>query len=410
MTDKKSPIRSFDQISTDLLETISNKCYSPETINNYRRALSRIDKFMEMEGFHSYSEEVGEAFITSRVATSYISDSHFQFMQMVIRRLNDVIEGNSFRLIKPEPLIQPPPQYSEALDLYLQHCVNIDNNMENTVSWKRSVCSKFLWFISELGCSNYSDINTNYICRAIVRHTNKDAYAIIKAFIQYLYDTGILEFDYSGIIPKYSRGKVLPTAYSNDEVRRLEAIIDWSSKTGKRDYASLLLATRLGLRAGDIVSLTFEKVDFTSNTINLNQEKTNQPLTLPLLPEIKKAIDEYIHYARPSSDSEFIFLRANAPYERMSTGVMRHAITKYFLAAGINISDKKHGSHSLRSSLASSMVNDGTPYEVVRRLLGHNDPNAVKYYARVDIENLRPYAIDVPPPSGRFEDLLTGRE
>ena len=55
------------------------------------------------------------------------------------------------------------------------------------------------------------------------------------------------------------------------------------------------------------------------------------------------------------------------------------------------------------------MVNDGISYEVVRRLLGHKDPNAIKHYAKVDIDNLRAYAIDVPAPSGNFEVLLEGR-
>jgi len=45
----------------------------------------------------------------------------------------------------------------------------------------------------------------------------------------------------------------------------------------------------------------------------------------------------------------------------------------------------------------------------VRRLLGHHDPDAIKHYAKIDIDNLRCCAIDVPPPSGNFEALLEGR-
>jgi integrase len=214
--------------------------------------------------------------------------------------------------------------------------------------------------------------------------------------------------DYSGIIPKHSRGKVLPTIYSADEVRRLEATVDQSTNAGMRDYAVLLLATRLGLRSGDIVGLTYDNVDFVGNSISLTQEKTKHPLTLPLLPEIRTALKEYIQYARPDSNSNFIFLSANAPFSRMTTSAMRHALTASFISAGINISGKKHGPHSLRSSLASSMVNDGVPYEVIRRLLGHHDPNAVKHYAKIDIENLRSCAIDVPRPSGNFKAILEG--
>jgi site-specific recombinase XerD len=80
----------------------------------------------------------------------------------------------------------------------------------------------------------------------------------------------------------------------------------------------------------------------------------------------------------------------------------------YFTSAGVSISGKKHGPHALRSSLASSMINGGVSYEVTRHMLGHYDPEAIKHYAKVDIENLRSYAIDIPEPSGVFEEILNG--
>jgi site-specific recombinase XerD len=322
--------------------------------------------------------------------------------------LNDVNVGIEYQLIRPNATLPVPMHLSDPLESYLRFCTSIGNR-ESTITWKRSICVKFLYFLSDLGCSDAQEINSSYICRAIIHHSNKDAYAIVREFLRYLHEIGTLKLDYSGIIPKYNRGKVLPTTYSIDEVRCLEASVDRSSKVGKRDYAVLLLATRLGLRSGDIVGLTFDKIDFIGNNINLTQEKTKHPLTLPLLPEIRAAIGEYVQYARPDSDSEFIFLSMSAPFGKMTTGSTRHMLNRYFLAAGINIKDKKHGLHSMRSSLASSMVNDGVPYEVLRRLLGHRDPNAVKHYAKIDIENLRNCAIDVPFPSGNFKALLEGR-
>ena len=56
--------------------------------------------------------------------------------------------------------------------------------------------------------------------------------------------------------------------------------------------------------------------------------------------------------------------------------------------------------------MATSMVNDNVPYDAVRKTLGHSDPNAIKHYAKNDLENLRRCALDVPPASGRFLELL----
>ena len=77
--------------------------------------------------------------------------------------------------------------------------------------------------------------------------------------------------------------------------------------------------------------------------------------------------------------------------------------------ASVDTAGKHHGPHSLRASMATSMVNDSVPYDAVRKALGHSDPNAIKHYAKNDLENLRRCALDVPAASGILLDFL-GRE
>ena len=77
--------------------------------------------------------------------------------------------------------------------------------------------------------------------------------------------------------------------------------------------------------------------------------------------------------------------------------------------AKIERGNRGYGPRVFRSSLASSMVNDGIPYEAVRKTLGHIDPNAISHYARLDIESLRFYALPVPKATGAFADFLAGR-
>ena len=74
----------------------------------------------------------------------------------------------------------------------------------------------------------------------------------------------------------------------------------------------------------------------------------------------------------------------------------------------IDTKGKHHGPHALRASLASSMVNENVPYEAIRGILGHKDPDAVKHYAKLDIEQLRKCAIPVPSPTGAFQAFLEG--
>jgi len=397
----------IDQISTELTNLLISKGYGADAMLKYQRALSNIKSFMFKEGMYHYTEEVGEAYLAKRISSRKISKWSEKFHSMVVRRLNDVNVGIGYRLVVRNAIKPAPVPYDELLQEYLKYCSR-QGNKERTIEKYCSFCKDFLCFLSEAGCTEPEDMNTSYICRAIIRFCNKDAFAAVRAFLAYLYTAGTLEYDFSGIIPKYSRSTKIPTTYTTEEIKRIESVVDRNTKTGKRDYAALLLATRLGMRSGDIVRLTFKSVDFAGNIISLSQEKTCQPLILPLLPDIQKAIEVYIKDARPNIESEYIFLSVKAPFNRMSTDTFARITNGYFLAAGINKSGKKHGPHSFRSSLASSMVNDNVPYEIVRRVLGHNNPNAIKHYAKIDIENLRNYAIDVPTPTGEFKSLLEG--
>jgi len=400
------------QISSELLELLKSKGYSTETLNNYRRALDSIALFMKERQLTEYTEGIGEVYLTDRITHLKIKKLRQKQIQTILRRLNELKNGVGYRLIKPSPVVQIPSQYVDILETYLDFCTS-HGNKKTTIVAKRDFCGRFLCYLVETGCKDISSINTNNICKACLKFVNRNAFAIVRLYLSYLYEVGILDFDYSVIVPKYQRSQALPVTYTTSEIRRLEDVVERRAKdsgVGKRDRAALLLATRVGMRSGDIVRLKFENIDFACDRIHMTQEKTGQPISLPLLPEIRLAILEYIQNARPSVESDFLFLRENAPFERMTTSIMRYALTGYFMSAEIDISGKKHGVHTLRASLASSMVNNDVPYEVVRKVLGHTDPQAVRHYAKVDLENLRLYAIDVPTPSDIFAKVLQRRK
>ena len=171
----------------------------------------------------------------------------------------------------------------------------------------------------------------------------------------------------------------------------------------------MLLASRLGLRSGDIAALTFDTINYDAGLIRITQQKTGMRIEVPLLPEIKEAIASYVSEERPVSDSPYIFLTPRAPYQHISAKAIGKRVAKALGRTGIDIGSRKCGAHSLRASLASSMVNDGIPYEAVRKTLGHLDLNSTKCYARLDLEQLRPYTLSPPEASGFFLEFLMGR-
>ncbi len=400
--------RPVEALTNGLLEQLKSKFYGKDTLNIYRRILKNLTMYMQKNELSAYTPNVGDAFIQDYISAHEIGASFHKSIRTVIGRLNDYNDGKNYFLQRTKTSVKFPESYAILLEDYLSFCEQ-NGNRVGTIKRKKTFCKVFLFYLMKLGCNNIKDINSEQICKACLMFNNKDAWSAIRMFLKYLSIENVIEYDYSTIVPHYTRAFVLPVTYSEEEIIRFENAIDRSSKIGIRDYAMLLLATRLGMRSGDIVLLTLDKIDFEGNSIRLVQEKTLQPLELPLLPEIKDAILDYIKNVRPKVDGECrIFLRHNAPYQGITTSALRFATTKYFRKADIDISSKKHGVHTFRSSLASSMVNDQIPYDVVSKVLGHTDPDAIKNYAKVDIKRLREYSIAVTEPSGVFEKLLNG--
>ena len=122
-----------------------------------------------------------------------------------------------------------------------------------------------------------------------------------------------------------------------------------------------------------------ELKDLRKNEINIIQQKTGKNLHLPIIEDVSEAIEDYLS-VRPSSDAKEIFINVYAPYNPISTGTIRNLLRKYIAAADIDVGNRRKGPHTLRSSLASSMVNDDISYETVRKVLGHSSNNAIKHY------------------------------
>ena len=224
------------------------------------------------------------------------------------------------------------------------------------------------------------------------------AHYVLRNILRAVYENGHISTDLSLICekPRALAGSKIPSAYSTDDVQALLDSVDRDNPTGKRDYAILLLGARLGLRASDIRTMTFENLRWGAHEIRITQEKTKNETALPLSDEVGWAIIDYLKNGRPPADSNNIFVRHRAPYTPFGpTNSLGAIIGKYFRRANVRIPEgKKHGMHILRHSLASNMLAAGIALPVLSEVLDHADGKTTMQYLKVDISQLRGCALE----------------
>lgn len=167
-------------------------------------------------------------------------------------------------------------------------------------------------------------------------------------------------------------------------------------KESKRNKAIILLAMHLGLRDCDICNLTFQSIDWQNDKISLVQTKTDEPITLPLLPDIGNALMDYILNERPKRTDHYpyIFLREKAPHHKLSTVYL--ICSKLFSLLEIKpINGKSKGVKLFRYSIVHKLLAAKVPHQVITDVLGHTSKESDKPYLSMEDSMLKMCALDL---------------
>ena len=227
-----------------------------------------------------------------------------------------------------------------------------------------------------------------------------------SGLFRYLAENTYITENYADVLPRMRKKKTIPSVYIRKEIEQLLGSIERFTKQGKRDYAIILLILRTGLRQSDVRELRFESVDFGSSRISIIQYKTGIPLTITIAEDAKEALLDYLTNGRERSVSDQIFL--NGYGQPMTKGAVGHIVSRHIKSAGINPGKRHTGSHALRMTFASQLVEENTPYGVVKTLLGHASAESTTHYVEFSTEGLRTCALDVPTPTSSFLHYLQG--
>jgi integrase len=222
----------------------------------------------------------------------------------------------------------------------------------------------------------------------------------IRSFLRFLFQRGQIEIDLAEAVPTVAdwRLSTIPKYLSVEEIEGLLDACDQSTNIGRRNYAILVLLARLGLRAGEVVGLELDDIDWRTGEIVVRGKGLLHD-RLPLLPEVGEAFAAYLRWDRPLVSTRRVFLRTQAPLRGFAgpstvSTIVRRALER----AGLNPPLK--GAHLLRHSLATEMLRSGASMAEIGEILRHRSPNTTEIYANVDFAGLRALAQPWPVTGG----------
>jgi site-specific recombinase XerD len=263
-------------------------------------------------------------------------------------------------------------------------------------------------FLSEYFSSDHivlSEIDASSASQFVLRHartmSTRSAQLMtsaLRVFFRFLRVRGDISIDLAASVPTVASWQLseIPKSLSPDEVELVLQSCDRDTTIGKRDYTILLLLARLGLRAGEIVAMTLDDVDWDAGVVTVHGKRSRKD-QLPIPYDVGEAIAVYLRQVRPPCETRSMFIRSKAPHRGFSSSVAISNIVHRSLArAGLNPIRK--GAHLLRHSLASKMLMRGVCLTEIGDILRHSTINTTEIYAKVDLMALKGLA--QPWPGG----------
>ena len=357
-----------------------------------------IEKFIA----YVFSLEKTSKRISNRRHYELVLDRFYEFY--TTRQITNVTIGSSRYPLQFNGILKP------SIDKFIKNLV-LRNYSRSSLAVFQNQLKTFSNYFNQKDFKSISDLNPTILLDYIDQYDDARKHGVVemvrtlKVYFKFLFDKKIISTDLALHVPKVKKVNQpkIPSVYKGKEIRRLIKSIDKSASTGKRNYAIILLACRLGMRASDITNLKLENIDWEKNEIEFCQLKTSKELILPLLPDVGNAIIDYLKYERPVSKLRYIFLAARPPYAKFSTSNgVTNIVQRAFKNSGIKIGNRRYGPHALRHSLGFSLLKNSTPLHTITEVLGHKNSDSTRYYLRIDLESLSVCMLDVPPIEDKF--------
>lgn len=382
-------------------EDLLRQGYTRTSAEQHVCFLAHLDRWMSVEGIGlgQLSGLVIERYLEIRRAAGY---AEYRSMK-ALRPLLGYLGPLGVLPVEGEPRRGP---VEELLGYYREYLVGERGLTAGTargyVDFVRPfVASRVRGDVLELAGISVADV-TGFVLSACPGRAVGSAKLIVcalRSLLRWLHLTGQIPASLANAVPSAAGWRLsgLPKGLEPDELHRLLTSCDRRTSTGRRDYAVMLLLSRLGLRAGEVARLELHDIDWRHGEIVI-VGKGNRGERLPLPADVGAAIAAYLRRGRPTTaQGRSVFVRVHAPHRALTSGGVTMIVFDAAQRAGL----AKMHAHRLRHTAATVMLRAGSPLPEVGQVLRHRSMLTTAIYAKVDRDTLavlaRPWPI---PPAG----------
>jgi len=243
----------IDELIQNCLTMLKQLDFKESVIKRHQRRLFNLKDYMKLEGQNSYDESVGEKYLLDMLQKGNTRECRLKETKHSINLINDILNHVPLRKKRIHAKTYPyPGEYDKLIQSFLEQLKIECRPARHTLYMYMTALSHFAVRMHQDNISpdSLDNIAINRFVSSL-QNTQLRVCRPVRRFLYYLYQRNVSKTDLS--IPllniKSHRAEKLPSLYNTEEIRKMDASIEKTSKMGKRNYAIFMLASRLGLRA-----------------------------------------------------------------------------------------------------------------------------------------------------------------
>lgn len=390
------------QIGEAVLAELRSAGYMASTIGQYEKTIRALSRCAEDQG-GTYSPGLGAEFSSMTVSPRtgrFSTQRRFDYQRLVALFDSYVRTGEVDPSVRKRGGGGPRPVSGElaALDAAWEAEMGDRGLAPATREAYGRVARSYLVFLEQGGTARLKDAGgasvLAFLESLLRRWAKSSLFWVVSNFRPFLKFTGradlVNALDLAGLRRPHA---IVPGL--SDEVVELVVCACASGTVSARDAAVTLLALTTGLRACDIIGLRLGDIDWRGQTISIVQQKTGNPLCLPLPALLTAKLADYVLGERPASGDDHVFLRSVAPHSALADHSSVHGVTvERFRKAGV--AEPKAGARLLRHNAASRLLAASVALPTISAVLGHARQESTKVYMSVDRDRLVDCVLPVP--------------